>query len=95
MIPVKSSVSRPTISQLTEIAAKMENKSAYHILKWAIDTYGMGIGLASSFGAEDVVLVDLISKIDSKKAKIFTLDTGRLNQETYDIIDTIRKRYDM
>ena len=95
VIPVKSSVSRPTISQLAEIAAKMENKSAYHILKWAIDTYGMGIGLASSFGAEDVVLIDLISKIDSKKAKIFTLDTGRLNQETYDIIDTIRKRYDI
>src|SRR6185437_882814 len=63
--------------------------------KWAIDTYGTSIGLASSFGAEDVVLIDLMSKIDSKKAKIFTLDTGRLNQETYDIIDTIRKRYDI
>jgi phosphoadenosine phosphosulfate reductase len=95
VILVKSSVSRPTISQLGEIAAKMENKSAYQVLKWAIDTYGMAIGLASSFGAEDVVLIDLISNIDSKKVKIFTLDTGRLNQETYDIIDTIRKKYDI
>ena len=45
-------------------------------------------------GAEDVVLVDLISRLN-KKTKIFTLDTGRLNQETYDIIDVIRKRYDI
>jgi phosphoadenosine phosphosulfate reductase len=89
-----SSVSKPTIPQLIDIAVKMENESAYEVLKWAIDTYGLGIGLASSFGAEDVVLVDLISKIN-KKTKIFTLDTGRLNQETYDIIDVIRKRYDI
>jgi phosphoadenosine phosphosulfate reductase len=95
VILIKSSVSRLTISQLGEIADKMENKSAYDVLKWAIDTYGTSIGLASSFGAEDVVLIDLMSKIDSKKAKIFTLDTGRLKQETYDIIDTIRKRYDI
>jgi phosphoadenosine phosphosulfate reductase len=86
---------RPTIEQLQDIAENMENKSAYHVLKWAIDTYSMGIGLASSFGAEDVVLIDLMNKIDSKKAKIFTLDTGRLNQETYDIIDIIRKKYDI
>ena len=73
VILIKSSVSRLTISQLGEIADKMENKSAYDVLKWAIDTYGSSIGLASSFGAEDVVLIDLMSKIDSKKAKIFTL----------------------
>jgi phosphoadenosine phosphosulfate reductase len=89
-----SSVSKPTIPQLIDIAVKMENESAYEVLKWAIDTYGLGIGLASSFGAEDVVLVDLISKIN-KKTKIITLDTGRLDQETYDIIDVIRKRYDI
>ena len=62
MILGNSSVSKPTIPQLIDIAVKMENESAYEVLKWAIDTYGLGIGLASSFGAEDVVLVDLISK---------------------------------
>jgi phosphoadenosine phosphosulfate reductase len=86
---------RPTIEQLQDIAENMEHKSAYHVLKWAIDKYGLSIGLASSFGAEDVVLIDLMNKIDSKRAKIFTLDTGRLNQETYDIIDIIRKKYDI
>ncbi len=86
---------RPSLAQLQGMAENMENKSAYDVLKWAIDTYGSCVGLASSFGAEDVVIIDLMNKIDSKNAKVFTLDTGRLNQETYDIIDIIRKKYDI
>ncbi|MGA9229490.1 MAG: phosphoadenylyl-sulfate reductase, partial [Nitrosotalea sp.] len=49
---------------------------------------------ASSFGAEDVVVIDMILKINPK-ARIFTLDTGRLNQETYDVMDEIRKKYNV
>src|SRR5947199_6899215 len=73
-----------TTEQIEKIAEEMENKSAYDILKWAIDNYGLRIGLASSFGAEDVVIIDMMTKVDKIKTKIFTLDTGRLNQETYD-----------
>ena len=87
--------SKPTLVQLQKISDEMENMSAYDILKWAIDTYGLSIGLASSFGAEDVVIIDLMTNINKIKTRVFTLDTGRLNQETYDIMDEIRKRYDM
>lgn len=78
---------------IKKIADEMEMKSAHNILKWAIDTYGLRIGLASSFGAEDVVLIDMMVKINKEKTKVFTLDTGRLNQETYDVIDEIRRKY--
>jgi phosphoadenosine phosphosulfate reductase len=84
-----------TTEQIEKIAEDMENKSAYDILKWAIDNYGLRIGLASSFGAEDVVIIDMMTKVDKVKTKIFTLDTGRLNQETYDIIDDIRNKYEI
>jgi phosphoadenosine phosphosulfate reductase len=76
-----------------EIADKMESKSAQEILEWAIDSYASNIALASSFGAEDVVLIDMMARIDKEKTRVFTLDTGRLNQETYDIIDNISKKY--
>jgi phosphoadenosine phosphosulfate reductase len=79
--------------QFKEIADKMKSKSAQEILKWAIDTYAANIALASSFGAEDVILIDMMTRIDKEKTRVFTLDTGRLNQETYDIIDDIRKKY--
>jgi phosphoadenosine phosphosulfate reductase len=86
---------KPTIAQLKQIAPQMESKTAQEVLRWAMYTYGLRIGLASSFGPEDVVLIDIMTKINKKKTRIFTLDTGRLNQETYDLMDTISKKYDL
>ncbi len=86
---------KPTELQIKKIAEEMEDKSATEVLKWAINAYAPKIALASSFGAEDVILIDMMVKINKEKAKIFTLDTGRLNQETYDVMDAIRKKYDI
>ncbi|MEK7766257.1 MAG: phosphoadenylyl-sulfate reductase, partial [bacterium] len=69
-----------------------EKMTAPQILEWGLKEFGQKIALASSFGAEDVVLIDLLVKID-KKARIFCLDTGRLHQETYDVMDAIRTKY--
>ena len=49
---------------------------------------------ASSFGAEDMVLLDLIAR-EAMPIRVFTLDTGRLPQETHDLIDRARARYGM
>jgi phosphoadenosine phosphosulfate reductase len=81
------------INNLDLISGKMESKSAEEILRWALDTFAPRISLASSFGAEDVVLIHLMCGIDKANTKIFTLDTGRLNQETYDVMDQVRKKY--
>src|SRR2546421_9261874 len=48
--------------------------------------------LASSFGAEDMVLTDLIAK-NALPIAVFTLDTGRLPGETYALIDRVREHY--
>ena len=37
----------------------------------------------------------MMTKIDIEKTKVFTLDTGRMNQETYNVIDEIRKKYNI
>jgi phosphoadenosine phosphosulfate reductase len=50
--------------------------------------------LASSFGAEDMVLTDLIAR-HALPIRIFTLDTGRLPGETYALIDRVRERYQL
>ncbi|MEK9649210.1 MAG: phosphoadenosine phosphosulfate reductase family protein, partial [Gammaproteobacteria bacterium] len=53
--------------------------------------------IAISFsGAEDVVLIELGSKVARKLGKtlqVFTLDTGRLHPETYRFIDKVRAYY--
>lgn len=82
-----------TSMQIEKLANDFDNKTAQEVLEWAFDTFGMKIALASSFGAEDVVIIDMMANIDKNKTKVFTLDTGRLNQETYDVMDAIRLRY--
>jgi phosphoadenosine phosphosulfate reductase len=48
--------------------------------------------LASSFGAEDMVVLDLIAR-DGLAISIFTLDTGRLPRETHELVAKVRKQY--
>jgi len=49
---------------------------------------------ANSLGAEDMVLTDLIARFQPDIA-MFTLDTGRLPQETYELLQAVRARYDV
>lgn len=82
-----------TPMEIEKLADDFDAKSAQDVLRWALETFGTNIGLASSFGAEDVVIIDMMTQIDKNRTKVFTLETGRLNQETYDVMDAIRARY--
>ncbi|MDE1770103.1 MAG: phosphoadenylyl-sulfate reductase [Thaumarchaeota archaeon] len=84
-------MSKFTADQIHQLNANL--KTPQEVLKWSFDNIHPRVALASSFGAEDVVVIDMMMKINPK-ARIFTLDTGRLNQETYDVMDEIRKKYD-
>ena len=81
-----------TQEQIDEVNSKL--KTPEDALKWAYDTFGNKIAKASSFGPEDSVVTDMIIKVNPK-ARFFTLDTGRLNQETYDVMDAIAKKYNI
>jgi phosphoadenosine phosphosulfate reductase len=78
---------------------ELEQHSAEDLLSWALASYGEGFAIASSFQKEDMVLVDLASRITSKtngasrKFRVFTLDTGRLHEETYQMMEEVRRRY--
>lgn len=69
-----------------------ESQSAEQLLRWAAESFFPKIAFASSFGAEDVAVIDLLSGI-KPKISIFTLDTGRLPEETYEVMEQVRQRY--
>ena len=77
---------------ISSVNQTYEKKPPKALLEWALETFEEKVGLASSFGVEDVVLIDMMVKI-SPKARVFTLDTGRLDEETYEVMDRIRDRY--
>jgi phosphoadenosine phosphosulfate reductase len=72
--------------------AELESRSAQELLAWALREFHPRIALAASFGAEDVVLIDMLVQLDPR-ARVFTLDTGRLPAETYSLMEAIRERY--
>ncbi|MDO8687291.1 MAG: phosphoadenylyl-sulfate reductase [Dehalococcoidales bacterium] len=62
---------------------------AEQVLRSAIEEFHPAIILASSFSLEDVVLMHMISKIRTD-ARVFAIDTGRLNEETYRCAEEVR-----
>ncbi len=81
-----------SIAKIRALSSELENHSAEAVLRWAAETYGKRVVLASSFGPEDVVLIDLISRSDAN-IDVFMLDTGRLHPETYELVERVRNRY--
>jgi phosphoadenosine phosphosulfate reductase len=70
----------------------LEGATPQEIIGFFGDEFGSRIAFASSLGAEDQVIAEMIAGIDPGM-KIVTLDTGRLFQETYDLLDITRKKY--
>ncbi|WNG37958.1 phosphoadenylyl-sulfate reductase [Archangium violaceum] len=65
---------------------------AEEVLAWVERRFGSRAAIASSFGAEDMVLIDL-ARTHAPSVRLFTLDTGRLPPETYEVMDVVRRRY--
>jgi phosphoadenosine phosphosulfate reductase len=67
--------------------------SAEAILTWAVNAFpAERLAFACSFGLEDVAIVEMLSRLP-KVPRVFFLDTGRLPQETYDVLDQVRRHY--
>ncbi|WP_040205499.1 phosphoadenylyl-sulfate reductase [Neobacillus jeddahensis] len=76
-----------------KVAAILEKKPDFlDILKWAYQEYKDDIVYSCSFGAEGIVLIDLIHKVN-KQAKIIFLDTDLHFSETYTLIEQVKERY--
>lgn len=77
---------------IDELNEQLKNSSTQEVIEFFLNQYKNKVALASSLGAEDQVLTDIIFKID-KSSKVFTLDTARLNPETYDVMDATNLKY--
>jgi thioredoxin-dependent adenylylsulfate APS reductase len=74
--------------------ARREEWPAERILAWGLDRFAPRIALSASFGSpEGLVLLDMAHRIDPARTRVFTVDSGRLPQETYNLIDRVRERY--
>jgi len=80
-----------TETDFAAAAASLEHSDPRDIVRYALERYSPGITISFS-GAEDVVLIDIASRI-GQPFRVITLDTGRLHPETYRFIDRVREHY--
>ena len=78
--------------ELYALPHDLENATPQTVLKWAIQEFGSEVALATGFGAEGCVLVDMVARIDPA-TRIFYLDTDLLFPETYALRDQLAERY--
>lgn len=75
-----------------ELNDRFKHEPIETVLANFLEMFRGKIAFSSSFGAEDQILTDMIIKYDPE-AKIFTLDTGRLPEETYAVMDRTNRKY--
>ncbi len=79
-------------SDIPALNEQVKNQNAEEVLRLALEWFGGRIALASSLQAEDQVLTDMLCGLTSGPS-VFTLDTGRLHNLTYDTIDKTNRHY--
>jgi len=78
--------------EIETLAAEFEHAPPEQTLRWAIDEFGSDVALATGFGPEGCVLIDMLTRTD-RQARIFYLDTDLHFAETYALIKRLENRY--
>jgi thioredoxin-dependent adenylylsulfate APS reductase len=81
-----------TTLESEDIAQRFDSAPAEELIAWAIEQWGPRLAVCTSFQAEGMVLLDMAHRIDPN-VRVFSVDTGRLPQETYDLMERVRERY--
>ena len=70
-----------------------KDATAEEVLKWGIDEFGDRFAISTSFQATGMVILDMAACLTGGDVRVFSLDTGRLHAETYELIERVRSRY--
>lgn len=80
------------MTELMTLRERLEGLSMVDGLRTLAEIFPGQVVFSSAFGQEDQVITDTIFRNDLS-VQVFTLDTGRLFKETYELIDRTRSRY--
>jgi phosphoadenosine phosphosulfate reductase len=75
-----------------ELSVEFEGEEPETVLEWAIEHFSPRIAISTAFQTDGAVLLHMAYEIDPN-ITVFSVDTGRLPQETYDLIEVMRERY--
>lgn len=97
VVPRAATISVPEVEEkeavedFEQLAKELSNASPLEIMDKALEKFGNDIAIAFS-GAEDVALIEY-ARLTGRPFRVFSLDTGRLNPETYRFFDAVEQHY--
>jgi len=72
-----------------------DDREPWDVIEWALTTFSQRrIAVCTSFQVDGMAILDMAWRVDPS-VRVFTVDTGRMPQETYDLIQAVRDRYGM
>ena len=78
--------------RIKQLNAKANRLDAVGIINFGLNEFDSKLSFATSLGEEDQVITDMIAKT-TPGIEIFTLDTGRLFAESYELLAKNQKKY--
>src|SRR5206468_4933650 len=74
------------------LAIQYEGEEPQALLEWALEEFAPNIAISAAFQADDVALIDMAYRLDPS-VRVFTVDTGRLPEETHELIAALHAKY--
>ena len=75
-----------------ELSVEFEGTEPQELLAWGLERFSPKIALSTAFQIDGVALIDMAYELD-REIKVFSVDTGRLPEETFELIEQLRERY--
>ena len=93
--PTSSAPERFGFGDIAALQQSAGDRKEAALISWAVERFGKNLVVASSLGPEDVAILHMIASLGytGSDVRVFMLDTGRLHEETYTLLDTLRERY--
>jgi thioredoxin-dependent adenylylsulfate APS reductase len=77
---------------MTAALPALETSTAQDVLAWGLEAFGDRLAVCTSFQAEGMAILHMAHRL-YPGVRVFTIDTGRLPQATYDLMAEVRRRY--
>jgi phosphoadenosine phosphosulfate reductase len=78
--------------EIGEIANTLDPEEPEDVIEWALDALGDRVAIVTAMQADGMVVLDMAARV-RPDVRVITIDTGRLPEETYSFIETVRAHY--
>jgi thioredoxin-dependent adenylylsulfate APS reductase len=79
--------------EVGELGVEYDDREPQEVIAWALETFAAErIGVCTSFQSDGMAILDMAWRIDPK-VRVFTVDTGRLPEQTHTLMEQVRQRY--